>query len=74
MSNGVDTPCGHSTLTPMPRSLYSTDSHWASPIAACLVAEYGASPGAISNPAADTVLSRYPRPRSSMPGSTARAA
>ena len=55
------TPCGHSALTRMPRSPYVIASHSANATAACLVTAYGASPTAVSSPAAEQVCSRYPR-------------
>src|SRR2546430_85598 len=55
-------------------SPYVPASHSAKPTAACLVTVYGASPTAVSRPAAEQVWSRYPSPRASIGGSAARAA
>ena len=68
------TPCGQTQCTVSPRWAYVAASHSANPTAACLVTEYGAAPSIVSRPAADAVTTNVPWPRSSQPGSSARAA
>ncbi len=73
-SMSVRTPWGQITCARTPRCRYVTSSHSAKPSEACLVTEYGAAPRLVSNPAADTVARKCPRPRSSQRGSSSRAA
>src|SRR5919199_2857615 len=73
-SIGVRTPWGQSACTRTPRPPYVMASHSAKASAACFVTAYGAAPGIVSSPAAETVATKCPRPRSSHSGSTCRAA
>ncbi len=58
-----------------PRWRYVNDSHHsAKAYAPCLVTLYGAAPIMVSSPAADTVDTNRPPPRSSQPGISASAA
>src|SRR4051812_11070074 len=50
------------------------ESHSANASAPCLLTAYGAAPGIVRRPAADTVARKWPRPRRSQTGSSTRAA
>src|SRR5262245_33443876 len=62
----------HEKPTPLPP--WRMDSHSASATDPCLVTVYAALSICVSRPAADAVIMKWPRPRSTMPGSTCRAA
>ncbi len=73
-ASGCARPAGRRSARSARGGAYVAASHSANPTAACLVTEYGAAPSIVSRPAADAVTTNVPAPRSSQPGSSARAA
>ena len=71
---GVSTAPGQMHETLMPRSAYVMAVSSAKPTAACFVAAYTESPNEVRMPAIDAVVIRWPSPRASQPGMSARVA